>query len=267
MIPDLTVTLIQPDLAWQDKKSNLLKFEDFFEKIDRKTDLIVLPEMFNTGFVVEPQSLAENMNGLTVEWMSKQSAKLNSVVTGSLVILENGNYYNRLIWMQPDGNYQSYDKRHLFHPGNEHEMFAQGTEKLIVDLLGWKICPLVCYDLRFPVWSKNTWTSGTYEYDILIYMANWPAARSYAFRQLLIARAIENQSYVIASNRVGIDGKGTNHQGDSAIIDFKGKHIIEMEANKEGSETINLNYDLLSTFRNGFTVGMDWDDFKIGVGC
>ncbi|MEI8046893.1 MAG: nitrilase family protein [Bacteroidota bacterium] len=262
---NLTVTLIQPDLAWQDKKSNLLKFEDFFRKLDRKTDLIVLPEMFNTGFVVEPRALAEDMNGPTLAWMARQAGELKTVITGSLVVLEKGNYYNRLVWMQPDGRYFTYDKRHLFHPGNEHEQFSQGTEKLVVDLLGWKICPLVCYDLRFPVWSKNTWTKGTYEYDILLYMANWPASRSYAYRQLLIARAIENQCYVVAVNRVGIDGKGTNHQGDSTVIDFKGKHMIEIPPDEEGMETLNVSYDQLSAFRDSFTVGMDWDSFGISI--
>ena len=260
---DLTVTLIQPDLVWEDKKSNLLKFEDFFQKMNRKTDLVVLPEMFSTGFVVEPHELAEDMNGPTVEWIAEEASKLKCVITGSLVILENGNYYNRLVWMQPDGKYQTYDKRHLFHPGNEHEQFSQGSKKLIVDLLGWKICPLVCYDLRFPVWSKNTWSKGIYEYDLLLYVANWPASRSYAYRQLLIARAIENQCYVAAVNRVGIDGKGTNHQGDSAIIDFKGRHMVEMEPDKEGMETLNLSSDKLLEFRNDFTVGMDWDNFGI----
>jgi predicted amidohydrolase len=260
---DLNITLIQPDLTWLDKQSNFRKFEDYFLKTESKTDLIVLPEMFNTGFVVDQQSLAENMNGPTVEWMAEQAAKLKSVITGSLIILENGNYYNRLVWMNPDGSKQTYDKRHLFHPGNEHEQFSYGTEKLIVDLLGWKICPLVCYDLRFPVWSKNTWSEGTYEYDILLYMANWPAVRSYAYRQLLIARAIENQCYVVAVNRVGIDGKGTNHQGESTVIDFKGKHLIELAADQEKMETMNLNYDKLAEFRKGFTVGMDWDKFGI----
>jgi len=260
---DLTITIIQPDLTWQDKRNNLSKFDGFFEKLDSKTDLIVLPEMFNTGFVVEPHALAEEMSGPTMEWMSKKASELKCVITGSLVILENGNYYNRLIWMQPDGKFQSYDKRHLFHPGNEHEQFAQGNKKLIVDLYGWKICPLVCYDLRFPVWSKNTWKDGVYEYDMLVYMANWPAARSFAYRQLLIARAIENQCYVAASNRVGIDGKGTNHQGDSAIIDFKGKHLIEIAPDEEGMETLTLSYNQLADFRKGFTVGMDWDVFDI----
>ncbi len=263
MLPDLTITLIQPDLVWQDKKSNLLKFEDYFHKIDRRTDLIVLPEMFNTGFVVDQRSLAEDVDGPTVAWMARQAAEHKCVVTGSLVVLDNGKYFNRLIWMQPDGKYQTYDKRHLFHPGNEHEQFSNGTEKLVVELLGWKICPLVCYDLRFPVWSKNTWANGTYEYDILLFIANWPAARSYAYRQLLIARAIENQSYVIAVNRVGIDGKGTNHQGDSTIIDFKGRHLIEIAPDEEGMETLNVSYSQLAAFRDGFTVGMDWDRFEI----
>ncbi len=260
---DLKITLVQPDLFWQDKKSNLLKFEDFFQKLDRKTDLVVLPEMFNTGFVVDQRSLAEDMNGPTVEWMARKSAELKSVITGSLVVVENGNYFNRLVWMQPDGSYKFYDKRHLFHPGNEHEQFSAGSEKIIVDLFGWKICPLVCYDLRFPVWSKNTWANGTYEYDVLLYMANWPASRSYAYRQLLIARAIENQCYVVAVNRVGIDGKGTNHQGESTVIDFKGKHLIEIESDREGMETLNVSYDQLADFRKGFMVGMDWDRFEI----
>ena len=260
---DLKITLVQPDLFWQDKKNNLLKFEDFFQKLDRKTDLFVLPEMFNTGFVVDQRLLAEDMNGPTVEWMARKAAELKSVITGSLVVVENGNYFNRLVWMQPDGSYKFYDKRHLFHPGNEHEQFSAGSEKIIVDLYGWKICPLVCYDLRFPVWSKNTWANGTYEYDILLYMANWPASRSYAYRQLLIARAIENQCYVVAVNRVGIDGKGTNHQGESTVIDFKGKHLIEMESDREGMETLNVSFDQLADFRKGFMVGMDWDRFEI----
>ncbi|MEI6059616.1 MAG: nitrilase family protein [Bacteroidota bacterium] len=260
---DLTITLIQPDLAWQDKKNNLLKFEDYFQNLSRKTDLIVLPEMFNTGFVVEPRTLAEDMNGPTLAWMAQQAAVLKCVITGSLIILEEGNYYNRLVWMQANGKFLTYDKRHLFHPGNEHEQFSQGSKKLIVDLMGWKICPLVCYDLRFPVWSKNTWANGTYEYDVLLYMANWPAARSFAYRQLHIARAIENQCYVIGVNRVGVDGKGTNHRGDSTVIDFKGKHLVEIAPDEEGMETLDLSYDRLSDFRKGFTVGMDWDRFEI----
>ena len=263
MSDNLKITLIQSSLHWENKAANLRMFDDKITSVREQTDIIMLPEMFSTGFIVESRELAEKMNGPTVEWMAKQSANLKSVITGSLVILENGNYYNRLIWMEPTGKYQTYDKRHLFHPGNEHEQFSQGNEKLIVDLLGWKICPLVCYDLRFPVWSKNTWKNGVYEYDILLYVANWPAARNYAYRQLLIARAIENQCYVAAVNRVGVDGKGTNHQGDSTLIDFKGKHLVEIAPDQEGMETVNLNYNKLADFRKGFTVGMDWDNFEI----
>ena len=263
MLPDLTLTIIQADLAWQDKKSNLLKFGDFFDKLNRQTDLIMLPEMFNTGFVIGQRSLAECMDGPTIEWMHRQAAKFKCVITGSLAISENGNFYNRLVWMQPDGNCLTYDKRHLFRLGNENENFTQGNKKLVVELAGWKICPLVCYDLRFPVWSKNSWNDGAYQYDVLLYLANWPASRSFPYRQLLIARAIENLCYVAAVNRVGIDGKGVNHQGDSAILDFKGRHITEIAPNKEGAETINLNFQQLKDFRNSFTFGMDWDKFVI----
>ena len=260
---DLNITIIQPDLAWEDKHGNFRKFEDFFDKIDRQTDLIVLPEMFNTGFIVEPRNLAEQMDGETVQWMAAQALKRKCIITGSLVIEEDGHYYNRLVWMKPDGTYQTYDKRHLFHPGDEHKQFAQGQKKLIVDLMGWKICPLVCYDLRFPVWSKNNWSEGVYEYDLLLYMANWPSLRSYAYRHLLVARAIENQAYVVGVNRVGVDGKGTNHQGLSTVLDFKGRHLIELEADREGMETLTLSYEKLESFRQSFTVGMDWDKFSI----
>jgi omega-amidase len=260
---DLTVTLVQPDLVWEDKKENLYKLGTFFSRLDRKTDLIVLPEMFSTGFVVDPRSLAEPMEGPAMAWMAEQAAAMQAVITGSLVIHEDGKFFNRLIWMPPDGHYLTYDKRHLFHPGNEHEQFAQGSEKLIAELYGWKICPLVCYDLRFPVWSKNTWSAGAYEYDLMLYVANWPAVRSYAYRQLLIARAIENQCYVAGVNRVGVDGKGTNHQGDSTLIDFKGKHLFELPPDQEGMETLTLSYARLAEFRDSFTVGMDWDRFHI----
>jgi len=260
---NLIVTLIQPDLAWEDKDKNLAKFEQLFQSLKQKPDLIVLPEMFNTGFVVEPHSIAEVKDGPTMQWMAHQSASFGCVITGSLVVEENGSFYNRLVWMLPDGTFSTYDKRHLFRLGNEHMQFSQGNKKLVVELNGWKICPLVCYDLRFPVWSKNTFSDGAYEYDLLIYIANWPGRRSFAFRQLLIARAIENQSYVIGVNRVGMDGKGVLHQGDSAILNFKGKHLLEIPPGVEDMETISLEYKSLKEFRDGFTVGLDWDEFKI----
>jgi omega-amidase len=260
---NLTITLIQPDLAWEDKARNLAKFEGLFQSLKQKPDLIVLPEMFSTGFVVEPHSIAEGMDGPTIQWLNRQSVKLGCVITGSLVIEENGNFFNRLVWMRPDGTHSTYDKRHLFRLGNEHLQFSQGNNKMVVELNGWKICPLVCYDLRFPVWSKNTFVDGSYEYDLLIYMANWPGRRSFAFRQLLIARAIENQSFVIGVNRVGMDGKGIMHQGDSAVLDFKGKHLIEMPPGVEDMESVILDHNSLKEFRDGFTVGLDWDAFDI----
>ncbi len=262
---NLTVTLIQADLLWEDKEKNLRKFENLFQTKVQKQDLILLPEMFNTGFVVEPRAIAESPDGPTISWMAEQAELTGSVITGSLVVAENGQYYNRLVWMRPDGTYSSYDKRHLFRLGNEHLQFAQGTERLLVELKGWKICPLVCYDLRFPVWSKNRYREGGYEYDLIIYIANWPGRRSYAYRQLLIARAIENQAYVIGVNRIGMDGKGVMHQGDSAVLDFKGKHRIEIPPDVEDMETVSLDYDRLREFRDGFTVGLDWDSFSINI--
>ncbi len=260
---NLIVTIIQPDLAWEDKGANLAKFESFFHTITGKQDLVVLPEMFNTGFVMNPKAIAEPMEGPTMQWMANYAGITGSVITGSLVINDKDHFYNRLIWMTPDGNYSYYDKRHLFRFGNEHLEFSNGQKRLVTEINGWKICPLVCYDLRFPVWSKNTFQHGKYEYDLLIYVANWPARRSYAYRQLLIARAIENQSYVIGVNRVGVDGKGTMHQGDSVIIDFKGNPLIDISTDVEDMKTLMLDYDQIEEFRDGFTVGMDWDDFEI----
>jgi len=259
----LTVTVIQSDLVSEDKFRNFEKFEKIFSNLKTKPDLIVLPEMFNTGFVVDPQTVAEKAGGQTFQWLRSIAQNTGSAITGSYVVKTGGEFYNRLVWIHADGSAEYYDKRHLFRFGDEHLHFSQGKNKLIVDLKGWKICPLICYDLRFPVWSKNRYLNGSYEYDLLIYVANWPGRRSYAFRQLLIARAIENQAYTIGVNRIGIDEKGTMHQGDSAVIDFKGKHIIEIPPGVEDVETVELSYDRLSDYREGFKVALDWDDFSI----
>lgn len=260
---NLTITLIQADLAWENKTENLRRFEKLFADLKGKQDLILLPEMFNTGFVVVPEFIAEQPDGPTVQWMAQQAANTGCVIAGSLIIGDSGRYFNRLVWMRPDGSFSFYDKRHLFRLGNEHLHFSAGESRLIVELKGWKICPLVCYDLRFPVWSKNRYLDGDYEYDLLIYLANWPGRRSYAYRQLLIARAIENQSYVIGVNRVGADGKGILHQGESAVLDYKGKHLIEIPPDVEDHETVVLDYARLKEFRAGFTVGQDWDRFEV----
>lgn len=262
---DLKVTIIQANLAWEDKAANLDKFETIFSNLKDRPDLVILPEMFNTGFVTEPHRIAEPEGGPGMTWLSEQAQKNNFTITGSLVIQERGHYFNRLIWMRPDGTWSTYDKRHLFRFGNEHLQFRQGTERMITELNGWKILPLVCYDLRFPVWSKNRYLSGQYEYDLMVYVANWPGKRSYPFRQLLIARAIENQAYVAGVNRVGIDGKGTLHQGESAVLDFRGHHLIEIPPDVEDVETLTLSYEKLHQFREQFKVALDWDSFEIKV--
>jgi omega-amidase len=260
---DLTITLIQTSLVWKDKKSNLEKFANCINNRSAKTDLIVLPEMFNTGFVVEPAEVAETMNGEGLRWLALQARNTGCVITGSLVITENGRFYNRLIWMRPDETFEIYDKRHLFRMGNEHERFASGKDRLIVELRGWKLMPLVCYDLRFPVWSRNTFEDGNYAYDCLVYIANWPSSRSHAFRSLMVARAIENQVYLVGVNRTGEDGNGVMHSGDSAIIDFKGNYLVQSLGNIEKIDTYTLSAGALLEQRKQFAVALDWDRFSV----
>lgn len=259
----LSISLIQTSLAWADKQANLSKFSDLMLPLAGKTDLIVLPEMFATGFITTPVSVAEPMNSGVMNWMKEQAAGLGSVITGSIAITENGRYYNRLVWMRPDGSFETTDKRHLFRMGNEHEHFEAGKENLVVVLNGWKIRPLVCYDLRFPVWSKNRYSDGEYDYDLLIYVANWPASRSAVWKSLLCARAIENLAYCAGVNRIGEDGHGLPHSGDSRLFDFKGHVIWEAPPGEELVRTFSLEADPLHDFRNRFAVGMDWDRFEI----
>lgn len=260
---DLTISIIQSDLVWKDVDSNLASFAFDIDQIEEAIDLIVLPEMFNTGFVVEPETAAEEMEGKTMQWMRSQAEKKQAVLCGSLIIYENENYYNRLIWMQPDGRFQQYDKRHLFSMGGEHHKFTGGKESLLVELKGWKIKPLVCYDLRFPVWAKNNYSNGEYDFDLLIYIANWPSVRRDPWMSLLKARAIENQAYVIGVNRIGEDGNGLAHAGDSNIYDAKGRKFIQHPSNTEFTETHLLSKKELNDFRKKFTVGLDWDRFSL----
>lgn len=260
---DLKISIIQSDLVWKNKAANLASFSYDIDQIQEEVDLIVLPEMFNTGFVVDPDGVAEEMEGESMEWLREQAKKKQAVICASLIIQENNKYYNRLFWMQPDGAYKQYDKRHLFSLGGEHKKFTGGTRSLIVELKGWKIKPLVCYDLRFPVWAKNNYTKGEYDYDLLIYIANWPASRRDPWMSLLKARAIENQSYVIGVNRIGEDGNALPHAGDSNIYDAKGKKLIQQKSNSEFIETLTLSKKILDDFRAKFTVGLDWDRFSI----
>ncbi len=256
----LNITLIQTHLHWQNVDENLKHFSALIQSINEPTDLIVLPEMFTTGFTMEPELNAETHGGKGLVWMQHVAQEKKCAITGSISIKENNQYYNRLYFVFPDGSYQSYNKRHLFRMGNEHEHYTAGDTKIIVDYLGWKICPLVCYDLRFPVWSRNT-TQNTY--DVLLYVANWPEVRTYPWQQLLIARSIENQSYVIGLNRTGLDGNNINHSGDSLALSPKGEILSKFTANNAKSETVSLNYTALQEFRKLFPAMLDADDFEI----
>lgn len=263
MAHSLKVSLIQAPLVWADRNANLSYFTHEFGKIEKGTDLVVLPEMFATGFVTDITEIAEVAGGPVFEWLKKSAQDLNAVITGSIAYTENYKYFNRLVWMRPDGTFETYDKRHLFRMGNEHLKFTQGTKPLIVELKGWKVKPLVCYDLRFPVWSKNRLINDEYEYDLLIYVANWPASRCFAWQSLLTARAIENQSYCFGVNRIGIDGKGIPHLGGSVILDYKGKLVNGCEDDTPEIATSVLDLDSLKHFRDQFKVALDWDTFNI----
>jgi len=265
MISDLKISLIQTSLHWEDTAKNLEMLSGKIDSIKDDTDLILLPEMFSTGFSMQPEKFSEKMDGPSVGWMKEKAIAKNCVVCGSLIIEEGGKYYNRLIWMRPDGTHEQYDKRHLFRYAKEDEHYTPGSKKIIVDLKGWKICPLVCYDLRFPLWSRNKWSHelGIPAYDILLYVANWPERRNHPWKTLLLARAIENQCYVIGLNRVGDDGNKIGHSGDSAVIDPKGEVISKVKALEEVTETVTLSYKELEEFRKIFPVGLDADEFEI----
>jgi len=257
----LTITLIQTHLHWEDKKANLEMLSKKIKSIKERTEIIILPEMFNTGFSMKPEILAETMNGETVQWMKKIAFDKKVIVTGSIIIAEDKRYYNRLIWMLPNGEYGVYDKRHLFAYGNEHTQFSAGGKRLIASVKGWKINLQVCYDLRFPVWSRQ---AAPGEYDLLVYVANWPDRRGIAWRTLLQARAIENQCYVAGVNRVGVDGNGINHAGDSMIVDPLGE-ILYQKTNDEDIFTYTLQKENLIEVRKKFPFLNDADSFNINM--
>ncbi|MBL4669173.1 MAG: nitrilase family protein [Flavobacteriales bacterium] len=279
---NLKITIIQSELHWENVAENLIMFSGKIDAISKTTDVIVLPEMFNTGFSMESEKLAETMEGKTIVWMKEQAKKHDAVIVGSLIIEENEQYFNRLIWIQPDGILYSYDKRHLFRMAGEHKCFTAGSKRLIIDYKGWKICPLVCYDLRFPVWARNKELSvDSYQlienkqqitnnkvqnlnaYDILIYIANWPAVRKAPWSKLLEARAIENQCYVVGANRVGEDGTSNSYSGNSTVINPKGEPISNLPENENCIETVNLSLDELNDFREKFPVSLDGDEFTL----
>lgn len=261
---DLKITLIQSDLHWEDIDANLSMFEEKIWQINRSTDVIILPEMFTTGFTMAASKLAEHMNMRTFKWMKQMADQTGALILGSYIVRVHDKYFNRLLWMEPGGNYKTYDKRHLFRMANEHKTYSPGESLLIATWKGWRICPLICYDLRFPVWTRNRWDrdADSLAYDVAIYVANWPTARIDAWDTLLRARAIENISYVVGVNRIGQDGAGVEHNGRSAIISPKGEAIFTNEG-AEIIHTVELNANSLHAFRHRFPAYQDADDFSL----
>ena len=255
-VKPLNITLIQSDIVWEDKEANLRKYEQLMAGKDSKHQLIVLPEMFTTGFSMDAERLAEPMDGLTVKWMAEKAAKCQCVIVGSLIIAEDGNYYNRMVWVQPDGHIGTYDKRHLFAYGGEDKHYSPGKARQIVQVNGWRINLQVCYDLRFPVWARNQKD----EYDVLLYVANWPQQRSLAWKTLLQARAIENMCYVIGVNRVGTDPMGNIYSGDSRVISPLGEILWE-KSNEAVCYSMTLDKQSLVELRTKLPFLQDADKY------
>lgn len=255
----LIITGIQSSLHWEDKEANLQMFEEKIFSISQPTEIVVLPEMFSTGFSMQPKKLAEPMDGESVEWMKRIAAKKKIILTGSVIIEEDRNFYNRLVWVLPNGQIGYYDKRHLFAYGDEDQHYTAGKKRLIASVKGWKINLMVCYDLRFPVWSRQ---QGDFEYDVLIYVANWPERRVHAWTTLLRARAIENQSYVIGVNRTGDDGNKIPYTGESMAVNPMGE-ILYHKNDEEDVFTVTLDRSDLEKTREKFPFWKDADQFKI----
>jgi predicted amidohydrolase len=254
----LSVTLIQTDLHWENPAANRKQFSDKLRAVSEKTDLIVLPEMFTTGFSMNAENISEPNEGETLQWMITEAKKHDVAITGSVIISEYKNFYNRLFFVFPNGEYKKYDKRHTFTLAGEHNTFSAGTERLLVDYKGFRICPLICYDLRFPVWARNT-----KEYDVLLFVANWPVKRIIAWDALLKARAIENMSYCIGVNRVGSDGNGHEYTGHSAVYDVLGHQISTNDFEKEFIQTVVLEKEHIDTNRGHLQFLNDRDDFTL----
>lgn len=252
---NLTIALIQQEIIPNNPQHNL---DTFAKAISHLTnvDLIILPEVFTTGFCSNARNYAERVDGTAYQWMADQAKRLNAVVTGSLVVKLENTHVNRLVWMRPDGTYTHYDKRHLFRMAGEHERYASGNHRVLVELKGWRILPMICYDLRFPVWSRNR-----NDYDLALYVANWPSARALHWNRLLQARAIENLSYVAGVNRVGMDEKHQHYSGDSSVFSSAGEVVFASQ--EPGAFVVELFADKLKEYRTHFPAHMDADEFDI----
>ncbi|MFN0176833.1 MAG: amidohydrolase [Saprospiraceae bacterium] len=268
----MRISIVQSSLHWENPSANRTMIAEKLLPLRGNTDLVVLPEMFTTGFSMNATALAEPMNGPTMDWLRAVSQDLNAAITGSFICVERDQYFNRLIFIRPDGQFDHYDKKHLFSLANEQENFSAGKKRLIVEWLGWRICPLICYDLRFPAWSRNTqWEQRSsisnvqgpnVQYDLLIYVANWPNRRAHHWRSLLVARAIENQSFVVGVNIAGADGNDFEYSGDSAIIDHSGQPLAQIPDGKEDIVTVNISLEDLKAYRVQLPFLLDADVFE-----
>jgi predicted amidohydrolase len=258
MMSNLKLTLCQTDLIWEQPEANMKAFELQFANIDDTPDVIILPEMFSTGFSMNPEKTAKQWQNKTIEWLKKNAEKYQSAICGSIMAKHENGFVNRFVWVDENGNVEFYDKRHLFQMGGEHEVYVPGNKQLLIHYKGWRIAPFVCYDLRFPVWSRNR-----NDYDLAIYVANWPAARSLVWEKLLMARAIENQCYVAGVNRVGTDGRDIFYDGNSLMINARGEIISNFKKEKEELHSFVIDKEELLDFRKKFPVFNDADDFEI----
>ena len=253
----MKIAIVQPDIIWEDKKANLSHIEELIQYYRDSAEIFLLPEMFSTGFSMKSPDLAESEEGKTIGWLLKMSAEYNAVFAGSIIFNSQDKYFNRLLWVQPDKKIIHYDKRHLFSMGDENKRFTPGQKQVYIDYRNWRIMPLICYDLRFPVWSRNS-----FRYDLLTYHANWPGVRDEVWLSLLKARAIENQAYVIGINRVGSDGEGIDYVGNSIVFDPKGKEMLNLGKNEKVG-LIDLDLREVHDFRKKFPAYLDRDNFEI----
>ena len=262
---DLHIAYIQADLRWEDKAANLQHFSALLQQVQPGTDLVLMPETFTTAFPVDPKLFAETEDGPTMAWLRQQARALNAVVCTTFPIEKDGHYYNSLVWMRPNGSYELYFKRHTFTMGGEDKLVERGERQLLVELKGWRIRPMVCYDIRFPVWARNRYRDGQYEYDLAFYLANFPDSRMNVWHTLLQARAIENQAYWMGVNRVGDDNYGLHYSGESQVVNPRGLVVSKAEPYQEAVLHCTLDGDSLMRFREKFPLGPDWDGFEISM--
>jgi len=253
----INVVIMQTDIVWENPQTNYEQYEAKLENLSTEFDLVVLPEMFATGFTMDVMLQSETFGGATMQWMHKMALKFNAVIAGSVIIAENGGFYNRFIWMPPNSEPRFYDKRHLFPLAGENHSFTKGAQRIVAAIGDWRFCPQICYDLRFPVWSRNRG-----DYHVLVYVANWPTPRIHHWEALLLARAIENQCYVVGVNRIGSDGNNYDYNGHSLVVDYSGNIINKMVSNLENIEVVTLNLPELLAYRERFPYLADGDRFS-----